>query len=101
MALELAGAWLLNSGIQEPNGGFARYYLADAHENRPISTEITGYAISALLCLHALTDEERYLKAASHAGNFLRYIWNPRLGVFPFEYSEEPEPEEFTYFFDS
>jgi hypothetical protein len=55
-----------------------------------------------LLCLHTLTDDARYLSAASRAGNFLRYIWDKRLGVFPFEHSEgEPEREGFAYFFDS
>jgi len=101
-ALDLAGAWLLNSGIQEPNGGFARYYLADTHENRAISTEITGYAISALLYLYSLTREERYLDAALRAGRFLRRTWNARLCLFPFEYAEgETGRDGFAYFFDS
>ncbi len=101
-ALELAGAWLLNSGIQEPTGGFARYYLADTRENRAISTEITGYAISALLCLYSLSREARYLDAALGAGHFLRRAWDARLGIFPFEYSEgETGCDGFAYFFDS
>jgi hypothetical protein len=101
-AIDLAGAWLLNSGIQAPNGGFARYYLADTHEYRAVSTEITGYAISVLLLLHSLTGEERYLDAASRAGHFLRRAWDGGLGVFPFEYSEgETGGDRFAYFFDS
>ena len=45
--LDRAGLWLLQSGIQEAGGGVARYYLADKRENRAVSTEITGYAVSA------------------------------------------------------
>jgi hypothetical protein len=101
-AVDLAGAWLLNSGIQEPNGGVARYYVADTHESRAISTEITGYAISALLYLYSLTHEERYLAAASGAGRFLRFAWDSRLGIFPFEYAGgETGGEGLAYFFDS
>ena len=62
--LDRTGAWLLHSGIQEPSGGVARYYLADARENRAVSTEITGYAVSTFTYLHALTGDGRYLDAA-------------------------------------
>jgi hypothetical protein len=100
--LDLAGAWLINSGIQEPSGGVARYYLADVHENRPISTEITGYAVSALLCLYSRTNHDRYLDAASRAGRFLRRAWDARLDLFPFEYSEGGTGHApLAYFFDS
>ena len=83
-------------------GGFARYYLADARENRPISTEITGYAVSVLLCLYSQTNQERYLDAAARAGRFLRRAWDGRLGIFPFEYSEgDIGHAGLAYFFDS
>jgi len=96
--LDRAGAWLLNSGIQEPSGGVARYYLADVHQNRPISTEITGYAVSTFTYLYELTRDERYLDAAKSAGSFLtETAWDERLGMFPFECSEKP----LAYFFDS
>ena len=49
----------------------ARYYLADAKENRAISTEITGYAISAFVYLYSLTQDEQYLDAAASAAQFL------------------------------
>ena len=96
--LDRAGAWFLNSGIQEGSGGVARYYLADAHENRGISTEITGYAVSTLTYLHALTSNEEYLDAAKRAGSFLIHTaWNAHLHIFPFECTEQP----LAYFFDS
>ena len=104
-AVDLAGAWLLHSGIQEPCGGVARYYLADAHRNRAISTEITGYAVSVLLYLYEGTNDECYLDAAARAGRFLTSLaWNPELELFPFEHAagQEPvQPQPRGYFFDS
>ena len=104
-AVNLAGNWLLHSGIQEPIGGVARYYMADARENRAISTEITGYGISAMLYLYSLSRDERYLVGAAQAGRFLsRLAWDHNLRLFPFEYVEEEDqakPEPLAYFFDS
>jgi hypothetical protein len=101
--LDRAGAWLLASGIQEPSGGVARYYLADAQENRAISTEITGYTISALVYLHSLTRDERYLEGAIAAARFLkRSAWDSALRMFPFEYAPgESNGAALGYFFDS
>jgi len=96
--LDQAGAWLLNSGIQEGSGGVARYYLADVHQSRAISTEITGYAVSTFTYLHALTRHEQYLDAAKRAASFLtQTAWDARLCIFPFEYPEKT----LAYFFDS
>ena len=53
--IDAAGRWFLQSGIQEASGGVARYYRSDLRKNAPVSTEITGYAVSTLLFL----DEER------------------------------------------
>ena len=47
-----AGEWFLSSGIQESNGGVARYYFSDRQENAALTTEITGYYASALACLY-------------------------------------------------
>jgi len=95
--LSRAGAWFLHSGIQEPSGGVARYYLADVRENRAVSTEITGYAVSTFTCLHSLTGESSYLDAAVRAARFLTdNAWDPKLRIFPFECSEKP----LAYFFD-
>src|ERR1700719_4375150 len=62
-----AGMWFLRSGIQETNGGVARYYRADLQRNLPVSTEITGYAISALIYLHSITHDAQYLERAADA----------------------------------
>jgi hypothetical protein len=47
-----AGTWFLRSGIQQPDGGVARYYRADQGRNLPVSTEITGYTVSTFVYLH-------------------------------------------------
>src|SRR5689334_16228310 len=89
-----AGAWLLDSGIQEPGGGVSRYYRTDLERSHPLSTEITGYAISALVYLHSLTADRRYLERAIQAAGFLRQCWTG--GSMPFEI----DPPRFAYFFD-
>ena len=61
-----------------------------------ISTEITGYAVSAFVFLHALTNEEEYLNHACAAARFLTAAWDPSSRAMPFEL----EPAAFTYFFD-
>ncbi len=75
----------------------ARYYLTDSQSNLAASTEITGYAISALVYLHSLTGDSRYLDRARAGGNFLtRCAWDAAAGSMPFEI----EPSAFSYFFD-
>ena len=96
--LEQAGQWFLHSGIQEPSGGVARYYRADQHRNLPLSTEITGYAISALLELYQRTNQHEYLEAAERAARYLASAWDHTLKIMPFE--TNPEGDRFAYFFD-
>jgi len=94
---ERAGRWFLTSGIQESTGGVARYYRADTEQNRPVSTEITGYTISALTYLHELTGDQRYLDRAVAAARFLaRDAWRADVGAMPFE----TDPPALAYFFD-
>ena len=101
--LEQGAKWLLQSGIQEPSGGVARYHFTDRNQNARISTEITGYFISSALDLHSRLGDARLLEAAHRAGVFLaEKAWNPDLDVMPFEWSAvEPLPEHATYFFDN
>ena len=96
--LEQAGQWFLHSGIQEPSGGVARYYRADQNRNLPLSTEITGYAICALLELYQRTKQHEYLEAAERAGRYLASAWDHTLKIMPFE--TNPEGDRFAYFFD-
>jgi len=92
-----AGEWFLHSGIQESNGGVARYYRVDLGRNQAISTEITGYAIGAFVYLHTLTHDDRYIGRATDAAGFLTHrAWDRSLAAMPFEI----DPPAFTYFFD-
>jgi hypothetical protein len=100
---ERAGRWFLGSGIQEPSGGVARFYLADARKNKPVSTEITGYAASALAFLHRATGDARFLDRARRTAFFLAdRAWDPALGIFPYEYpSPSALSRHLAFFFDS
>jgi hypothetical protein len=92
-----AGRWFLHSGIQEASGGVARFYCAESHKNKPVSTEITGYAASALVFLYSTTGEERYLDGARRMVKFLcEQAWDAALGTFPFEHPHSST----AYFFD-
>ncbi|MBI4873255.1 MAG: hypothetical protein HY822_01335 [Acidobacteria bacterium] len=101
--LHRAGRWFLESGIQDPSGGVARYYRSDAGRHERVSSEITGYAISALVCLHQSTGRGGYREAAVRAADFLAdRVWDPALGLFPFEHSRDGDPAPaLAYFFDS
>lgn len=96
--LERAGAWFLDSGIQESNGGVARYYRSDLGQNARVSTEITGYAVSFLVYLFQRTGNSAFQEAALRSARFLtRSAWDPALAIFPFEVA----PKSKAYFFDS
>lgn len=94
-SLAPAGRWLLDSGISESSGGFARFYDAETGKNRAVSTEITGYAASALVYLFRITGEEVYLDRARKSARFLIDAWDRQLRTFPFEPSSH-----LSYFFD-
>ena len=95
-----AGRWFLHSGIQEPDGGVARYYRSDLRQNARVSTEITGYAVSVLVFLHQRTEDPAYLDTALRAARWLtRTAWDRRLGTFPFEPAVNGTPG-LAYFFD-
>lgn len=94
-----AGEWFLTSGIQESNGGVARYYFSDRERNAPLSTEITGYAVSALTNLYKQTADVTYLDAAIKAGCYLVRAWNDKCSAMPFE--TEGESQNLSFFFDN
>lgn len=100
--MDRAGQWFLRSGIQEPCGGVARYYRSDLGANARISTEITGYAASALLYLHSATGQETCLEAARRAGRFLsQRAFDAAAATVPFEYAcDGDQPEPLAFFFD-
>jgi hypothetical protein len=95
--LESTGHWFLHSGIQEPAGGVARYYIAAESRNKPVSTEITGYFVSAMVYLFARTGRQELLDAGARAAQFLtRSARNRELKIVPFELA----PDSPAYFFD-
>jgi hypothetical protein len=86
----------LHSGIQERDGGVARYYKSDSETNAAVSTEITGYAASTLAYLYSRTGKPEYLDAAVRAGRYLTHeVWDPSASTFPFEPGSDR-----AYFFD-
>ena len=94
--LDHAGCWFLHSGIQEADGGVARFYRSDSATNAAVSTEITGYAASALAFLHSRTGDQKYLDAAVRAARYLaREAWDSTASTFPFEPGSDR-----AYFFD-
>lgn len=100
-ALHLAGQWFLASGIQEPNGGVARYHCIAERRNARISTEITGYAVSVFLELHDRTARGEYLEGARRAGDFLCSVWDSAAAAMPFEWSADGDAPPLSYFFDN
>lgn len=94
-----AGEWLRDSGIQEPAGGVARYHRSGTG-NLPVSTEITGYAVSGFLHFYRVTGDSSWLDAARRAARFLLDRgYDRELRVFRFEIGSEAGA--FAYFFDS
>lgn len=100
-ALHRAGQWFLRSGIQEPDGGVARYHFIRERRNARVSTEITGYAVSALLEIHERSGAAEYLDAASRAGGFLCFAWDSTACAMPFEWPPDNGVPHLTYFFDN
>jgi hypothetical protein len=73
-----AGEWFLRSGIQTPDGGVARYYRLDLGRNHAVSTEITGYAASAFVFLHSLTEQADRSELCNRLGEF-RSPWQAQV----------------------
>jgi len=95
-----SGEWFISSGIQQENGGVARYYFSDRRHNAPISSEITGYYAGALVALHKQHPQNGYFETALKAGRFLLdKAWNDERSVMPFE--TEGDASKFSYFFDN
>jgi hypothetical protein len=94
--LEAAGRWFLRSGIRAQGGGVARYYRSDLATYVPVSTEISGYAVSAFSYLHSLTGDAAYREAALESARFLSNdAWDRSAHTFPFELDSN-----LAYFFD-
>ena len=97
--LARAGLWFIRSGIQENSGGVARYYRTDLAANHPISTEITGYGVSAFLFFDQLSSAlaaARFLTREAWSGNSMPFELNDR----PNGGSSGESDGRATYFFD-
>jgi hypothetical protein len=88
--LEQARCWFMHSGIQEADGGVARFYRSDFRQNAPVSTEITGYSASAFSYLGAT---EQAVRAATYLADA---VWDSGANAFPFE-----PGSPLAYFFDT
>lgn len=96
---QTVGDWLLHSGIEESNGGIARYHTPEEHRNKPVSTEITGYCASALVFLYQRTADTTYLDSALRKAQFLAHdAWDANALAMPFECESKPQ---LSYFFDT
>jgi hypothetical protein len=88
----------LHSGIQNDQGGVSRYRLTDSRQYLPVSTEITGYAVSGFCYLFEETGESRFLDAARRSASFLVHTaWDAQCLTMPFELGP---PARYSYFFD-
>ncbi len=94
--MEDAGRWFLGSGIRSTGGGVARYYRSDLRVNAPVSSEITGYAVSTFAYFHKITGDPAYRDAAIGSARFLANdAWDAKSHAFPFE-----PGSSLAYFFD-
>ncbi len=96
---QAAGEWFLKSGIQESNGGVARYYFSDRQCNAPLTTEITAYYAGGLLAMYQQSRESRYLDAALKAALYLVRAWDEEASAMPCEC--DSEGKKYSYFFDN
>ena len=78
--INLASNWLSQSGIRNSNqntpifGSFNRQYDCTHKTYDLVYNEITGYGISALVCLYLYTDNQQYLRMAFEAADYLLSI---------------------------
>ncbi|HTZ11650.1 MAG TPA: hypothetical protein VMD04_04675 [Candidatus Margulisiibacteriota bacterium] len=67
----LAGEWILSSGIQSEKGPFYSWYDLDKKRYPYIYSEITGYGITTLLFLYKLSGENKLVKKAKLAAQWI------------------------------
>lgn len=69
--LDLAINWLLNSGIQNKDGGINSWYDPNSRRYPYIYSEITGYGVSTLSYLYDRYKKQVFLKSAIKSGDWL------------------------------
>lgn len=98
---EAAVDWLIRSGIQRPSGGVSRYYRADTGAYRDVSTELTGYFLSAVAGNRPAAEAPVHEQALSAARFLTSQAFDPRSDLFPFEVSgPDHSQSRLAYFFD-
>ena len=98
--VESAINWLTSSGVQNEKGGFYAWYDTEKQEYSFVYPEITGYAIQILTRLNKQTNEEKYLRKAIKAGNWLLQE-QKQDGSFYCKYYPEQKRDKTFYVFDA
>jgi hypothetical protein len=97
--------WLVSSGVQRPDGGFAPWYDADRQDHPYVYSEITGYLTTLLCQWHARTGDPAVLAAAAAAGDWLVRTADERTGGFrclvPLRPSRFDDKQHYVYAFDT
>ena len=63
--------WLLNSGIQSDDGGFYVWQDIEDRSHAYLYSEITGYAITTLCFLYAITKNKAFIDRAKKAARWI------------------------------
>lgn len=91
-----AALWLANSGIQTVSGGVRRFYREEEARYLPATTELTAYAMSALLYADRLNGTNCYQTPVQRGVRFLDSCWDQERGLMPFE-----PGSDYSYYFDT
>jgi len=99
--LDSAISWVVESGVQNANGGFYAWYDCQKEGYSFLYPEVTGYAIQFLVELYRLTGKDVFLQRANAAGDWLLNIQR-KDGAFHCKYFGEPgKKERSLYVFDA
>ncbi|WP_328468175.1 hypothetical protein OHA21_51090 [Actinoplanes sp. NBC_00393] len=75
-------SWLVESGVQHPDGGFAAWYDTERHDHPYLYAEITGYLTTLFCQVYARTGDPRHRAAAVAAGDWLERTADGPTGAF-------------------
>jgi uncharacterized protein YyaL (SSP411 family) len=75
-------SWLVESGVQHPEGGFAAWYDVERRDHPYLYAEITGYLTTLFCQVYARTGDPRHLAVATAAGDWLERTADARTGAF-------------------
>ncbi|MDP2923637.1 MAG: glycoside hydrolase family 76 protein [Candidatus Omnitrophota bacterium] len=81
-AIDLAAKWIIDSGIQSSSGGFYAWYDLEVKKHSFFYSEITGYAITTLLFLHKIFNNNIFIEKAKKASSWIeQYALHPCGGL--------------------